>query len=581
MSGIQMIPLEAIVLSQMNPRRTFNEASISELAESILQVGVLSPVIVRPVKKGFELICGARRFKATKLSGLTEIPSIVRKLSDTEALELMITENLQRQDVSPLEEAEAFQNLITHRQYDVQALVTRFGKSEFYIRMRLKLNDLIPEFRELLSLDHIGVSHAMELCKLDGQYQRELFQSQFSNYQGLFWSCPSVKVLKRNIEQNFTLKLENATFSLDDNTLNKIAGSCTSCPQNTASNQLLFPDVTGTGICMDRGCFKQKSETYFQREIARIQDEEPGILLGYPININGEQERELERLVKSGIDAVQLNYNTYETIDQPKKPEAPEASDYDTPEEYEDATTEFFDDLREYESELAMYEKEIKEPEIKRVFLIAGHNKGSFEHVRVKSIDETSRKGDPDQLIKEQIKAMREKDNRNKELEFEKNYNVAKQLFETYQKSYLDITSDITETENRALFALLMESLPTNLVQDLAGLLKNKKEAIEYSYLSRNARYAVAGQVLNKSGLAARLLRSFIFHNCQTGSPSFEINKAEALIGIAIEQYPEQMQKAQEENRNKYLKRKASIEKQIEILEQNAAEVKPLMSPQA
>jgi ParB family transcriptional regulator, chromosome partitioning protein len=566
-----MIPLQALVLSQMNPRRTFNEASINELAESILQVGVLSPVIVRPMKRGFELICGARRFKASIKAGVPDIPAIVRELTDNEALELMITENLQRKDVSPLEEAEAFQNLITHRQYDVHALVTRFGKSEFYIRMRLKLNDLIPEFRELLTSEHIGVSHAMELCKLDAQYQKELYKAQFSGYATLFWSCPSVKVLKRNIENNFTLKLDNAPFPLDDNTLDAKAGACTTCPQNTASNQLLFPDIKGTGVCLNRECFRQKSDTLFLRKLTWIQEEEPGILLGYLPHIYGEDQKELERLMKSGVEAVELSYRNFDTINQPDKPEAPDAEDYDNPDDYEEAMQEHLQELQVFELDLATYEQEIKEPGVRKVFIVAGSSKGSYQYVRTRESGDDSQDNSPERLITNQINELREKDKRNQELEREKNYEAAKQLT---AESYVKITTDITPAETQALLSLMMEALEEDLVQELAALHDNRKEATEYRYINRKARHAIAGQVMQKhQDLGARVMRSFLRHNCQTGNPSYEVNKAEALISIAAERFPEEMGKAQEENRNKYLKRKASIEKQIRQLEKTAAEV--------
>ncbi|MDP3452279.1 MAG: ParB/RepB/Spo0J family partition protein, partial [Bacteroidales bacterium] len=181
MQQIQYIKTNQLHESSMNPRKEFHQESIDQLAESIKQVGILQPIIARlntTVKQKkipiYEVICGARRLSAAVIADLTEVPVIVRELSDEEAFDLMITENLQRKDVSPLEEATAFQSLINKGKYDVLSLSDRFGKSVTYIRQRLQLNELISEFRQLLNKEVITVSHAIEISKLDHVYQNEL-----------------------------------------------------------------------------------------------------------------------------------------------------------------------------------------------------------------------------------------------------------------------------------------------------------------------------------------------------------------------------------------------------------------------
>ena len=157
------IPVSEIHPSDENPRQNMDEESVKELAESIKIYGVLQPVIIRPDEdfgteaSPWEMVCGHRRLKACELLGLETIPAIIRDdMSDDEAYDLMIVENLQRQDLSPLDEAVAYKAL-----YDgfpttgrvgvtIQELAVRFGKSEKYIRGRLSLNDLIPDLKECL-----------------------------------------------------------------------------------------------------------------------------------------------------------------------------------------------------------------------------------------------------------------------------------------------------------------------------------------------------------------------------------------------------------------------------------------------
>ena len=263
MQQIQYIKTNQLHESPMNPRKTFDQLGIDELAESIKQVGILQPIIARvntQVKKKtfpiYEVICGSRRLTAAVVADLTEVPVIVRDLSDEEAFDLMITENLQRKDVKPLEEAFAFRSLIDKGTYDIDSLSLRFGKSPSYIRHRLKLNDLIPEFRELLETEIIGLSHALEISKLETKNQETLFEEDFKERPN-YWQCPSLRDLKREIERTFTLNLSDAPFSLQDLTLDKKAGACTTCPKNTTSNLLLFPDTPETGLCLDPVCFKR------------------------------------------------------------------------------------------------------------------------------------------------------------------------------------------------------------------------------------------------------------------------------------------------------------------------------------
>ena len=171
-----MVALANVQPSNYNPRKNFDEESLSELAESIRQQGVLQPVGVRPVAEDrFEIVFGERLYRASLMAGLEEIPAIVMEISDETAEEMAVTENLQRKDVTPIEEANAYQRLIDSGRYDVQALVMQFGKNEKYIRTRLKFVSLIPEIARLLEQDEITISVASEICRYGEEIQREVY----------------------------------------------------------------------------------------------------------------------------------------------------------------------------------------------------------------------------------------------------------------------------------------------------------------------------------------------------------------------------------------------------------------------
>lgn len=182
--NIVSVALANIQPSSYNPRKYFDEVSLAELAESIRQQGVLQPIGVRPIDESgkFEIVFGERRYRASLLAGLEEISAILLNVSDETAAEMAVTENLQRKDVTPIEEANAYQKLIESGRYDVQSLAVQFGKNENYIRTRLKFVSLIPEIAELLEKDEITISGERNLPVRYGYSERgvrQAFESRF------------------------------------------------------------------------------------------------------------------------------------------------------------------------------------------------------------------------------------------------------------------------------------------------------------------------------------------------------------------------------------------------------------------
>ncbi len=137
----EIIKLNIITLSQTNPRTYFNKEAMAELTDSIRRHGVLQPILVRPMKHGgYEVVAGHRRYLASLDAGCIDIPATVRELHDIEALEIQVIENLQRADLHPLEEAEGYQQLLTHGYY-VKDIALKVGKSKGYVYARLKLSN--------------------------------------------------------------------------------------------------------------------------------------------------------------------------------------------------------------------------------------------------------------------------------------------------------------------------------------------------------------------------------------------------------------------------------------------------------
>ena len=166
------LPLEEIVPNKEQPRKTFDETALEELAESIRQHGVLQPLLVRPLPGGgYQLVAGERRYRASRIAGLREVPVVIRELSDVETMEIAIIENLQREDLNPIEEAEGLQALIDRCGFTQDQVAASVGKSRPAIANSLRLLKLPPEVREMTKSGAISAGHARALLPLSPALQ--------------------------------------------------------------------------------------------------------------------------------------------------------------------------------------------------------------------------------------------------------------------------------------------------------------------------------------------------------------------------------------------------------------------------
>jgi ParB family chromosome partitioning protein len=168
---IREVPLDRILPNPAQPRLSYEEDSLTELADSIREHGVLQPILVRPVGSRYELIAGERRWRASRLAERESIPAIVVDFDEETALEVSIIENLQREDVSPLEEAAMYRKM-TDLGYSVRQLAQKIGKDKGYVENRLRLSDAPAEVRELVSVRKDTISHAYELMKVTDERAR-------------------------------------------------------------------------------------------------------------------------------------------------------------------------------------------------------------------------------------------------------------------------------------------------------------------------------------------------------------------------------------------------------------------------
>jgi ParB family chromosome partitioning protein len=262
--------------SKTNPRRTFDDAPLRELAASIRTHGVLSPLLVRPLtENGFEIVAGARRFRAAQIAEADTVPVRIVALTDAQALEAQLIENLQRLDVHPMEEAQGFRALLNleETQYTIEQIAAKMGKSPAYVTTRLKLTDLAPVVVEAFYAEEIGVGHALLLAKLQPAQQEQALPACYKEvYNG--GSKPArvllpVRNLQFWIDTNIVLALKEAPFDKKDAQLVPAAGSCIDCPKRTGHNKLLFSDIGGKlDCCTDPRCYQSKLAAHVANAIA-------------------------------------------------------------------------------------------------------------------------------------------------------------------------------------------------------------------------------------------------------------------------------------------------------------------------
>jgi ParB family chromosome partitioning protein len=271
------LPLNVLNESTTNPRRVFEDAALKELAESIRVQGVLSPLLVRPItEQGFEIVAGARRYRAAQMAEAATVPVRIVNLTDAECLEAQLVENLIRCDVHPMEEANGFRALLNLEEpkYSIEQIAARTGKSPAFVAARLRLTELIPAAVEAFYREEIGVGHALLLAKLQPAQQEQALANCFRED----WGGGSgktkrillpVRHLQHWIEHNVLLLLKQAPFNKRDAQLLPAAGSCVDCPKRTGNNKLLFAEWSeNESQCTDPNCYAAKVEVHVQKQVA-------------------------------------------------------------------------------------------------------------------------------------------------------------------------------------------------------------------------------------------------------------------------------------------------------------------------
>ncbi len=292
--NIQFIALARLVASPTQPRKNFSEDALAELAASIKEIGVIQPLNVRrqpgifdqgaqAEAELYEIIFGERRFRGSLLAGLEDAPCIIREWNDREVVEAQLIENLQRQDLDPIEESESYHQTLEllepdgQKTYSVESLAKKIGREANYIYRRLKFRQLPKEARDALLGRIIGTEIASIIARIPSENHRaeatsKIIRPEFQEGQ------LSLRQAREMIQRDFMRELRRAPFDQADATLFPSMGACTTCQYRTGNSPALFGDVQRGDVCTFPSCYRAKVDVLWERATATAKAEGKTIL---------------------------------------------------------------------------------------------------------------------------------------------------------------------------------------------------------------------------------------------------------------------------------------------------------------
>ncbi|MCS2414781.1 ParB/RepB/Spo0J family partition protein [Bacteroides uniformis] len=511
-----------------NHRKTFNDASLQELAESIREVGVLQAIAVRPhTAGGYEIIYGERRYRASLLAGAKTIKAtIYNNITDDEAEDMSLSENLQREEVRPTEEAKAFKRLLEKGRYDMYSLVSRFGRSEKYIYTRLKLNELYQPIGELLDNETITISVAEEISTYEPNIQKDVYEKHLKENSRDNWAGYTLKLFKKYFEEYYTTDLEQYKFDKTE---------CKACVHN-AANYNLFAEHNGCGHCTNRKCLDTKNAAFVAKETEKLLKSDPKLVIARPY-YGGMNETALQKLDKKGHEIKELNY-TVSAQSFPKAPEAPKQEQFSKPKEYEQAVQTFEQKNEEYARKVEELNRKKEEGRIK-TYVKVGQTEPELCYVEINKKE----------TAPVTVETLQERDKRFKQLSVEKIVADTKKVVR--ENDYPE--SPFTQYEDGMMYFIMLTKLQRKHYP-LCGI---KDQPLP---LDEKQRMKVVAKLTDAQRTVIK--RDFISHFlCESG---YGDNSASKLLrDFANMHFPDQYGLAKATHEEEYQKRHERLEERI------------------
>lgn len=273
MDRFESLLTQCLTIDPNQPRKHYNEHSLNELAASLVQIGLIEPLVVRPTDMPdiYQIVSGHRRHRAALIGKIVELKCHIRDLTDDQVFEIQVHENLQREDISPLDECDAYHMLMSKKKQSIADMAFRYGKSEDYIFGRMRLSSLITSAKNYLHGGVLPVTAAIKLASLKEDQQKMALDRLIvisivgGEQKPMFTGLRDMKVF---FDNSILLPLAQADF--DTKSVDLLpCGACTECPKRTGHNTL-FKDIADDDKCMDASCYHDKHVRHYQQLAFKI-----------------------------------------------------------------------------------------------------------------------------------------------------------------------------------------------------------------------------------------------------------------------------------------------------------------------
>lgn len=575
---VHLVKLSDIKPDPNQPRKHFHQDALNELAENVTKYGVLQAITIRPTESGFYVVFGERRYRAAIQAGLKEIPATIRTLTDDEALEIQIIENLQRKDVHPLEEAYALQALLdklTKEKHSapVNEIALRIGKSHKYVNTRLKLNNLYPELQDMFMMDKMSFHQAVLFSRVPFGDQKQICTNRLPKdwKERENWKLPS---WAKDWIDGHERELEDAPFDLTDPTLNPEMGSCVNCPYNSSNTLSLFEDDNDGPTCSNVPCFEIKRDKSFVKTLAEA-SEQPDVVFVAKSYLDSEDQSNINAAEENGINVVYSS--DWEDAEPPTQPDWESFYDDNTWEDFETEEEkkeheeklrpDFEEAVKEWEEEKAEWAKQLEIGAIKKAFIVGGNGAGTFTYVTLRKSEETeddaTDSNSASQSVNAEIEKINSREKRNKELDVEKVWSAIRTMALADDAKLLVIDTDLHEVERKALAMAIYSSLDYHWKHEFEEILNVKRHA-DTMKISNAIENITAEQfnILNRMLMISKLFPAYSTHE-KSGDNYRGYTVALLHNPTAIKEIELQQQEKAEKRADRVKQRVAALKKSI------------------
>ena len=525
---------DSIEPNSYNARKTFDGEALKELAQNIKVHGLIQPITVR--RKGdkgehYEIICGERRFRACRMLNMAEIPAHVRQVTDEQAYDLSISENLQREDVPPMEAAEAYKRLIDTKRYDIKTLALQFGKSEKTIYQTLKLCDLIKGIAELVRGGKLTASAGIVISKYDKKMQEQILNDRLGKDGTGDWCQISAGVLSGKIENCYTNNLADYNFD---------KAKCLKCSHNS-NNFDLFAEGSGCGKCTNKKCLSDKQTAYLVAQAEAVALADPKLVfVGDQYSYGNEATQKIR---KGGYEF--KNVHTYDMNRYPTEPTAPQKADFAKAEDFEKAQAKYGREQEQYEKKAGELDT-LKEQGKIRVYAEIG-DKGVKLHYKEVATKDTKSNA---QLITE----LTAKKERNSEIANEKTAVDVKELLRTDELPQ----SAFTPEEEQAMYFFMLSKLRRSHYKAI-GLKEN-----DYYGLTDEKKQKIVANLTEEQKTVIR--RDYLYSHLTESNNTVSGTKGGMLLAFSTQHLPEKTASIAAGYKEEYGKKNARLDERIEGL---------------